>query len=205
MECNMKAKSAMLMASLAMLLLSQPAFGASAFTVTLSNGNVIEANSYTIRDGRVYLKYPTGEASFPARQVTSIKSADGGVELLQSEGAFVPRKEPERATNASAPDKPVIVHGKGDLNPRKPAARQRPARRNRDEGQPAEASSTPTAPRQSDPRVEELSRMLDSADPYDEKQQQEIDKKMDAIFDEPSGKTVDFSQIKGKKKSGASE
>ena len=80
-----------LSASLFLLLLSQPAFCSSLYTVTLVNGNVLEANSCTIRDGKVYLKYPVGEGAFQLRQVVSIKAGDGSVVPLQSEGVFVPK------------------------------------------------------------------------------------------------------------------
>ena len=199
----MKAKSAMLLALLALSLSAGPALGSSAFTVTLANGNVVEANSYSIRDGRVYLRYPMGEASFPARQVTSIRSADGSVELLQSQGRFLPDAKP---ATAAAPDKPSVVHGRGDLNPRRPADRPRPVRHKRDDGdRPAEATASASPPRQADPRADELSRLLDSADADDEKKQQEIDRKMDAIFEDQAGKPADFSQIKGRKSPGASK
>jgi|GEM_PF-6727289 len=79
--------------------------------VLLSNGNKIEASSYTIKNGKVYLKYPVGEAAIPAKQVVSIKPSDGSAELLQSEGKFIQKQEPQALENV---EPQMHRHGRDD-------------------------------------------------------------------------------------------
>ena len=84
---------------------SHSASCSSIFIVTLSNGNVIEANSYSIEKDKVRLEYPVGEVTFPLNKVLSIKEKDGSVDLLQSAGVSAEHKEPKpspKAVNSTA-------------------------------------------------------------------------------------------------------
>jgi hypothetical protein len=76
---------------------------ASTFIITLSNGNVIEANSYSIEKDKVRLKYPVGEVAFPLKEVLSIKEKDGSLDLLQSAGVFAQHKDPKPLHKAVSP------------------------------------------------------------------------------------------------------
>lgn len=74
----------------------------TSYKVKLGNGNVLEANSYRIKDGKVYLKYPMGEAAISASEILSITAGDGTVEFLQSQGVASPKPKEE------APRKQVV-------------------------------------------------------------------------------------------------
>ncbi len=90
---ELKLFAAALTAITILFIYSHSAFCSSIFIVTLSNGNVIEANSYSIEKDKVRLEYPVGEVTFPLNKVLSIKEKDGSVELLQSAGVSVEHKE----------------------------------------------------------------------------------------------------------------
>ena len=54
--------------------------------VTLKNGNTFTANSYSLENAKVRLKFKVGEAAFPLDEVYSIESSSGPVKLLQGAG-----------------------------------------------------------------------------------------------------------------------
>jgi len=64
------------------------------YVVRLTNGNVLTANSYRIEHGRVYLKYPIGEAAVRESLVLSIETEGGVAEYFQSKGELV-KSEPK--------------------------------------------------------------------------------------------------------------
>ena len=99
----MKLLTAALTAITVLFIYSHSAFCSSIFIVTLSNGNVIEANSYSIEKDKVRLEYPVGEVVFPLKKVRSIKAKDGSVELLQSAGMSIEHKEPKPSPKAINP------------------------------------------------------------------------------------------------------
>jgi hypothetical protein len=107
---------------------SHSAYCASTFIITLSNGNVIEANSYSVEKDKVRLKYPVGEVAFPLKEVLSIKEKDGSLELLQSAGVFAKHKEHKPSPKAVNPNTLALsdrrlpmsgtpVRPKGSTNP----------------------------------------------------------------------------------------
>ncbi len=100
---KLKLFAAALTAITILFIYSHSASCSSTFIVTLLNGNVIEANSYSLEKGKVRLKYPVGEVVFPLKNVRSIKEKDGSVELLQSAGVFVEHKEPKPSPEAVNP------------------------------------------------------------------------------------------------------
>ena len=97
---GLKLFAAALTAITILFIYSQGAFCSSVFIVTLSNGNVIEANSYSIEKDKVRLEYPVGEVSFPRNKVLSIKEKDGNVELLQAAGVYVAQTVPKQPPKA---------------------------------------------------------------------------------------------------------
>jgi len=80
-----------------MILLSALFFNSTGFCaetsyiVTLKNGNAIEANSCTVDNGRLLLKFPVGQAEIPISQVESVKDDKGmSLDLLQVRGVWIP-------------------------------------------------------------------------------------------------------------------
>ena len=84
---NLKLFAAALTAITILFIYSHSASCSSTFIVTLLNGNVIEANSYSLEKGKVCLKYPVGEVAFPFKEVLSIKEKDGGVGAVAVSGS----------------------------------------------------------------------------------------------------------------------
>jgi len=100
---NLKLFAAALTAITFLFIYSHSASCSSIFIVTLSNGNVIEANSYSIEKDKVRLEYPVGEVTFPLNKVLSIKEKDGSVDLLQSAGVSIEHKEAKPSPKAVNP------------------------------------------------------------------------------------------------------
>lgn len=62
-----------------------------AFLVDLKNGNVIKANSCTVDNGKLLLKFPVGQAEIPISQVDSVKDDKGMcLDLLQAQAVLIP-------------------------------------------------------------------------------------------------------------------
>jgi hypothetical protein len=65
----------------------------ASWKVKLSSGVTVDANSYHIEKGRIYLEYPVGEVSFPLSEIKSVAADSGEVTEFQTRG--VPQKEKE--------------------------------------------------------------------------------------------------------------
>ncbi len=77
----------------ALMSASAPAYAQPSYIITLTNGNTLSANSYTLEGGKVHLKYPVGEVTLPISEVVSISAGAGG-EILQARGVAQPKPEP---------------------------------------------------------------------------------------------------------------
>ncbi len=111
----------------AVVFASSPAYALPSYIVTLTNGNVLEVNSYRLDKEKLYVKYPVGEGAFPVRQVVSIKSGDGSLVFLQAEGVFIPQAAPaatrpagsaNEAANARPGGRRLSSHDDLDERPR---------------------------------------------------------------------------------------
>ncbi len=100
------------------LFLPTSSFATSVYTVRLTNGNVLEANSYSVKNGKVYLLYPVGEAAIPLNQVVSIIGDGGSADLLQSKGESIPHTELKTSATASVATPRVLTTS--NLQPKTP-------------------------------------------------------------------------------------
>ena len=150
-----------------------------AYTVSLKNGNTLTANSYRVQGGKVYLEYPVGEAAVHVDQVVSITSSDGQTNLLQDRGVLVPapaesKTEPAPEMSAQPPElEKRLPHlnrlRKGPLFD-KILGKRHPRR---------EITSAPVA---ADPNSLKIDEFVDKFSKADSKQQEEMDKDIDATF-----------------------
>jgi hypothetical protein len=92
----------------AMLAAATPSLAVT-YNVKLANGNTIQANSYRVEKGQVFLGYPVGEGAFPLTRVTSITAEGGSANLLQSQGVVKPaeKQAPAEKQEAKLPFDPV--------------------------------------------------------------------------------------------------
>ncbi len=70
----------------------------AAWKVELVSGVTLNANSYHIDKGRIYLKYPIGEVSLPLSEIKSVAADSAEVTEFQTRG--VPQKEKEDTAQA---------------------------------------------------------------------------------------------------------
>jgi len=70
----------------------------AAWKVELVSGVTLNANSYHIDKGRIYLKYPIGEVSLPLSEIKSVAADSEEVTEFQTRG--VPQKEKEDTAQA---------------------------------------------------------------------------------------------------------
>ena len=70
----------------------------AAWKVELVSGVTLNANSYHIDKGRIYLKYPIGEVSLPLSEIKSVGADSEEVTEFQTRGA--PQKEKEDTAKA---------------------------------------------------------------------------------------------------------
>ena len=183
------------------LFLSTPSFAASAYTVMLTNGNVLEANSYSVKNGKLYLQYPVGEAAIPLNQVVSIIGDDGSADLLQSKGKSIPHTDLKTSgtgnpgTNGTAATPKAFTRGK--LQPRTPIPNTLNVMRERIEEKKAAVQKAVSRSRPVnaplgdnsvyDPVAGALVEQLSTAD---EKQAEEISNQLNAIFDATNAANV---------------
>ena len=178
------------------LFLPTPSFAASVYTVRLTNGNAIEVNSYTVKDGKLYLQYPVGEAAIPLNQVVSIIGDGGSTDLLQSKGKSISNIElkTSKTGNPGSVATPKAFT-RGDLQPKKSVAGAHninPLKVKREQIEEKKAAIQKTVSRSRpvnaplgdnsgyDPVVDALVEQLSTAD---EKQAEEIANQLNAIFD----------------------
>ena len=105
------------------LFFATPSFAASAYTIRLTNGNILVANSYSFKNGKLYLKYPVGEAAIPLNQVASIIGDGGSAGLLQSKGKSIPYTKLKTSGTGNHGSAGAAATPKTDnLQPKKPFA-----------------------------------------------------------------------------------
>jgi|GEM_PF-6360443 len=68
----------------------------AAWKIEFNSGSAVEANACRIEKGRIYLKYPVGEVSFPLSEVKSVVMDDRAATELQTAGT------PQAASTAQA-------------------------------------------------------------------------------------------------------
>jgi hypothetical protein len=90
---------------LTMLAAATPSLAVT-YNVKLANGNTIQANSYRVDKGQVFLGYPVGEGAFPLSRVTSITAEGGSANLLQSQGESKPAENKAAPAEKQKPELP---------------------------------------------------------------------------------------------------
>jgi hypothetical protein len=75
--------------------------------ITLKNGNTINADSCSVKGGRIYLKYRLGEVSFDLSKVKSITGESGGPNLFEDKG----KAQPARTARNAQPDSVIAPSG----------------------------------------------------------------------------------------------
>jgi len=180
------------------LFLPTPSFAASVYTIRLTNGNVLEANSYTVKDGKLYLQYPVGEAAIPLNQVASIIGDGGSAELLQSRGKSIPHTEMKTSgTGNHGSVATPKAFTRGNLRPKTPISNTLKVMREQIEERKAAIQKIVSRSRPVnaplgdnsgyDPVVDALVEKLATAD---EKQAEEIGNQLNAIFDATNAANV---------------
>ena len=163
------------------------------YVVRLTNGNVLTANSYRIEHGRVYLKYPIGEAAIKESLILSIETEGGKAEYFQSKGELV-KSEPKLpeigASSAPKPFKPEVSLMQGQpaapAKPTVPQDKQFP----QDNQTPEDRKFVPATVT---PQTAKIDKFVDDYFSADEKTQALMDQNLDAIFSDffeepPAGK-----------------
>jgi hypothetical protein len=108
---------------LAAAMYATPAYAGQDYTVTLTNGNTLTANSYRLEGRKVYLRYPVGEVAIPSSEVASVASGDGGVQLLQIKGELKPGPAgAQEAASAQTALSEPLPGGQGAVPPEADAA-----------------------------------------------------------------------------------
>jgi len=178
------------------LFFATPSFAASAYTVRLTNGNVLEVNAYIVQDGKIYLQYPVGEAAIPLNKVVSIMVDGGSADLLQSKGKSIPYTEQKTSGTGNHGSAGGAATPKTDnLQPKKPFAcltnninntnmlkqieeKKAAIQKTISRSKPVNASLGDNS--NYDPVADALVEQLATAD---EKQAEEIGNQLNAIFD----------------------
>lgn len=73
----------------------------AAWKVELVSGVTLNANSYHIDKGRIYLKYPVGEVSFRLSELKSIAPDNQEVALFQANGIRQAKESPQVKENSA--------------------------------------------------------------------------------------------------------
>lgn len=149
---------------------------AATYNVKLANGNTIQANSYRVKKGQVFLGYPVGEGAFPLSQVISVTAEGGSANLLQSQGkskpaekaAFTEKHKPELPFDPAAFKKNIREHLK--------AARE--ASNERKAANATGGTSPPQRPFVSNPDPEQDALIDQLANTDDEAKQDAIEKQL---------------------------
>jgi hypothetical protein len=71
----------------------------AAWKVELVSGATLNANSYHIDKGRIYLEYPVGEVSFRLSELKSVSPDNQGVDLFQANGIRQEKQGPQAKEN----------------------------------------------------------------------------------------------------------
>ena len=183
------------------LYLPTPSFAASAYTIRLTNGNVLEVNSYTIKDGKVYLKYPVGQAVIPLKQVVSIIGDGGSADLLQSKCKSIPHIETGNPGSVGAETTPKAfttgkkyhitpvagAHNTDALNVRRKQIEEKAAAIQKTVSRSVPVNASLGDNSAYDPVADALVEQLSTAD---EKQAEEISNQLNAIFDATNAANV---------------
>ena len=160
----------------------------AAYSITLTNGETITAESYRFGKTRVYLRYPVGEAAFDRSMVVAIRPSGQCPELLNVQAA--PRQdEPvqpdssearQNVTPALAPVQAVNNNGASktsDADTEEPVAALEP---------------------DPDPLAGQMDRFVNDYFSADPGMREALDKKMDGVFqtffgeDAPVDETADY-------------
>jgi hypothetical protein len=173
----------------------------AAWKVELVSGATLNANSYHIDKGRIYLEYPVGEVSFRLPELKSVSPDNQGVALFQENGirqekqvphakenlAKVESNQPAAITSGvshalrssssafSAPAPSAISHVNGGAKPRFTAAAMDELARN-------SVTVNDRSGYYYDPQIEEIIDGVENAG-GDEAQLAAMQAKMDKLFD----------------------
>ena len=155
------------------------------YVVRLTNGNVLTANSYRIERGRVYLKYPIGEAAIKESLVLSIETEDGKAEYFQSKGELV-KSEPKLPEIGAKPvPKPAVPVPDISLTQDQPAAPDKP-QAPQDNQKPEDHKPVPATVTQQSAKVDKFVDDYFSADDNTKAlMEQNIDDIFSSFFEEP--------------------
>lgn len=159
----------------------------AAYVISLKNGETITAESYRLDKGKVYLKYPVGEAAIDLSSVADIKLTGQCPELFTEQAAprtveaaqAGPASTEKGGPTAQAPDKNPTVNA--------PAA---PA--------PDADGEEPVAALEPDPLAGQMDRFVNGYFSADPQSRAALDKKMGGVFqtffgeDAPVDETADY-------------
>lgn len=163
------------------LLLSFAAEAPAAWKIELVSGRTLEANSCRVENGRIFLEYPIGEASFPLSEVKSVLQDDRKVEMFQEKGTPQAKKCPADGDISGQPyGSPAAPAAGGPA----PASQSGPKPEPAPESLPETSINSVKDKRFQpgagyDPEAEEIISGLDGADGA---RQAEFEKKMDELF-----------------------
>lgn len=183
----MRLKSCTLaVALLAILLSALPAL--AAYDITLKNGETITAESYRLDKGKVYLKYPVGEAAIDLKSVASIKPTGQCPELFTAQAAPRPadaaQPDPAPARNGD-PAAAQTVPGKNPVDAQAPLA-------------PDADKEEPAATLEPDPLAPQMDAFINDYFSADPQTREALDKKMGGVLqtffgeDAPVDQTADY-------------
>ena len=182
----MRLKSITLAVAFLAILLPIPAL--AAYDIILKNGSTITVESCRLDKGKVYLKYPVGEAAIDLRSVASIKASGQCSELFTAQAA--PRPVEAAKADSASPQKA----GRADTQTapdKKPAAEQAALAPDADTGGPA-------ATLEPDPLAPQMDAFINGYFSADPQTREALDKKMGGVLqtffgeDAPVDQTADY-------------
>jgi hypothetical protein len=150
----------------------------AAWKVELVSGVTLNANSYHIDKGRIYLEYPVGEVSFRLSELKSIAPDNRGVALFQANGIRQAKESPQVMENSAkiessqpVPRDSVTSHEAGFSSP----ASSAPAPSTHVNNRPSEYVY--------DPKVDEIISDMEAAGD-DETKLADVEKKINKLFED---------------------
>ena len=153
----------------------------AAWKVQLVSGVTLNANSYHIDKGRIYLEYPVGEVSFRLSELKSIVPDNQGVALFQTNGIGQSKESPQVEENSAKMEKiesnQPVAPGSGIAHETGPSS---PATSAPVNNQPSEDAY--------DPKIEEIMSDMDVAGD-DEAKLADVENKINKIFEDETQTT----------------
>lgn len=159
----------------------------AAWKVELVSGVSLNANSYRIDKGRIYLEYPVGEVSFRLSELKSVAPDNQGVALFQANGIRQAKESPQIKGNSV---KMVKMAKIAKIESNQPAATVSGVSHATVPPSPASSSpapsthvSNPPSEYVYDPKVEEVLSDMDAAGD-DEAKLAEVGKEINKMFED---------------------